>query len=120
MLTWLVVAISNTFWFLMSPIVDGRGEGLSLTRFLSIFFAILAFHTAEMEHSISTNLLILMITIFAVAFGKSMFSFLLTRLSISMGSNVGTTVATNITADLTKIASILKQRDPVKGIDPSP
>jgi len=72
---WVAVA----FVWLLAPLVD-RWHGLSLTRFLAIYFALLCGHTIEQTHSVSINVLWLALATIATAFGKSTFTFLLARM----------------------------------------
>lgn len=76
-LRWLLAA-----WIFMSaPLVDGR-EGLSLTRFLSIYFAsLVGYSVKEQKGVITLNALWLALASAAIAFGKSTFTFLLRRMA---------------------------------------
>lgn len=79
---WYVLIFTEPFWFVMWPLTDKRGEGLSLTRILACLFSGLAVHVAEETHVITANTLWVILACFAVAFGKSTFTFLLTRISL--------------------------------------
>jgi hypothetical protein len=91
-------------WF-TAPLVDGQ-DGLSLTRFLAIYFAIMVVHVVESTHTISPNALWVILAIFATAFGKSTFTFLLTKASIA--SQTSTTETTTTTIDPAAVITATK------------
>lgn len=64
---------------LIAPLTDKPDYELSLTRLLALFFAALIWHMVEAGHSLSVTQLTLALAIFAVAFGKSTFTFFLAR-----------------------------------------
>ena len=87
------------YWFwVTAPLVDGQ-DGLSLTRFLSIYFALLIGRLVIATNVLTANMLWLAFMCCAVAFGKSTFTFFLMRLS--MKSTTKDSVA--ITGDISKI-----------------
>lgn len=100
--------VPNVFWFFAYPFVDKRGEGLSLTRFMAISFVVLIFHVVESNgvHTISANTLWLALACFAVAFGKSTFTFLLSRMEMKAQNQ---TVET-ITTDTAKVIEAVRSR----------
>lgn len=93
-------------WFL-APFVDGW-EGLSLTRFLAIYFAVVVGHAIEAGHAISGNTVWLAIAAAAIAFGKSTFTFFLRRVSLQSQST-----------DLTARVETIK-KDATLGYEPAP
>lgn len=103
-----------TVWcarFLTAPFVDGQ-EGLSLTRFLAIYFAYLAGVSVQKSNgAISGNALLLCLISASIAFGKSTFTFLLHRWGVKAA-----------VADITQRSTVIvrEERDPQLGADPSP
>lgn len=92
--------------WLTAPFVDGQ-EGLSLTRFISIYFAFLVGVSVEKQGGVITWTALWMAMISAaIAFGKSTFTFLLRR--VQLGS---------VTSDVTQ--TIRRERDPALGVDPA-
>ena len=90
--------VPDTFWFFTFLLVDKRGEGLSLTRFMAVAYTVLVFNAVLGNHSIGANVLWLALATFAVAFGKSTFTFLLARASLqSNTAQVDTTAKIDVT-----------------------
>lgn len=84
-------ALVWAFRFVFALVVDGW-EGLSMTRFLAIYFASLVGYSVREQHGvISGNALWLALAAAAIAFGKSTFTFLLRRLSL-VSTSADTTV----------------------------
>jgi hypothetical protein len=108
---------AKAFYWITAPFVDGQ-EGLSLTRFLAIYFAILVGHLVEHQHAITANTLWLALASIATAFGKSTFTFLLRRLE--MRSVIAQSDTTSETHVVTEQKVIEERRDPVLGIEPTP
>lgn len=83
------------FRFVFALVVDGW-EGLSMTRFLAMYFAsLVGYSVRELHGVISGNALWLALAAAAIAFGKSTFTFLLRRISLTSSSvdvNVNATV----------------------------
>lgn len=71
--------VADAFRWLFAPLVDGW-HGLSLTRFLAIYFALLVGHLTEATHTLPANALWLSLAAIAAAFGKTTFTFLLSRM----------------------------------------
>lgn len=99
---WYIAIVAEPFWFVLSLLVDKRGEGLSLTRFMAIAYTVLVFKAVVNNHPIGANTLWLALASFAVAFGKSTFTFLLTRASLrSQTTQADVTVAETVKKDVT-------------------
>lgn len=114
---WYVLIFTEPFWFLFWPLTDKRGEGLSLTRILAAVFGYVDLHIMEITHSVSGNQLWLALACFAVAFGKSTFTFLLTRIALRSQST-----QTDVKAEITQtIRTISERRDAGGGLyEPAP
>lgn len=110
-------ATPGIFWWTVSPIVDKRGEGISLTRLMAIAYTILVFHVVESTHVVGMNILWMVLAGYAVAFGKSTFTFLLTKMEMKATSSATESITANA-ADI--IREIKGRRDPKAGVEPSP
>lgn len=100
------------FKFIFALVVDGW-EGLSMTRFLAVYFAsLVGFSVRELKGVISGNALTLAIVAAAIAFGKSTFTFLLRRWA---GRHESTDTTTNVT-----IKTDAPLRDVDRGFQPTP
>ena len=106
--------VPDVFWFFTFLLVDKRGEGLSLTRFMAVAYTVLVFNAVLGNHPIGANVLWLALATFAVAFGKSTFTFLLARASLqSNTAQVDTTAKIDATVTtVTKDASLGWQPTP--------
>ena len=99
------------YWFwITAPLVDGQ-EGLSLTRFLSIYFALLIGRLVIATHVLTANMLWLAIVCCAVAFGKSVFTFLLTRMTLQSGTQDTTTITGDVSKIIDSVAAARKGLD---------
>ena len=103
----------RTWDWVTAPFVDGQ-EGLSLTRILSVFYAVIVWHSVESEHGIGLNALWLALASIACAFGKSSFSFLLRRI------NLMAEVRETSTRTTAESRTIEERRDYDSQIEPSP
>lgn len=108
---WLFTkVIPDVFWFFALPFVDKRGEGLSLTRFMVIATMVLIFHVVESptgsHNPITANIVWVLAMCFAVAFGKSTFTYLLSRWS--RGDTTQTVDV--VTTDTAKVIEAIKGR----------
>lgn len=106
--------------WITAPLVDGQ-EGLSLTRFLAIYFAYLCGQSVQLSNGrISINALWLALAAAAIAFGKSTFSFLLRRLEMrSLLSRSEEDSEQRVTINSTQRV-IQDRRDASAGIEPAP
>lgn len=96
------------------PVRDKPGMSLSLTKILAIYFAVLLWHMVETKHDFTGTQLGLALAIFAVAFGKSTFTYFLKR-------NEFTTSIMQADVHVeTENKEIIERRDPEHGIEPTP
>lgn len=81
--------------FLLAPFVDSY-VGISITRLLAIFYALLIWHAVENAHVINNSALTLAIVTLAAAFGKSTFTFFLRRAEFKQSSTQSDATSTTI------------------------
>lgn len=109
---WYVLLVTEPFWFLFWPLTDKRGEGLSLTRILACAFGCEDLHIMETNHAVTANQLWLALACFAVAFGKSTFTFLLTRIQLR-----SQTAQVDVKAAVEQTVHVF---DEARGFEPTP
>jgi hypothetical protein len=107
-LTW-----QRALQFCLAPVVDGY-KGISITRLMSIQFAVLVWVSVTQQLPVSMNTLWLALAAMAAAFGKSTFSFLLTRMQRSDTHTEARTVNETITH------TIQERRDTGAGFEATP
>ncbi len=101
---WLWVwtkAVPDTFWFVVWPLVDKRGEGVSITRLLVVSYTVMLWHILESppsSHAITANMLWLALASVAAGFGKSTFSFFLSKVALQSATTVTETTHTDVAA----------------------
>jgi hypothetical protein len=98
------------------PWVDRETGCMSITRSMAIYFAILVGHIVERTHDISWTAFLLALTAGAMAFGKSYFGQLLTRLTIGVAGTANTSLSV---VNETR-RTIEERRDYDRGHEPTP
>ncbi len=87
---WWIERPLKTWEFWLAPLVDDY-RGLSITRVIALFFAGLVGVSITMQHgTVSVNALWLGLAAISAAFGKSTFTFLLTKAQLASQSTQST------------------------------
>lgn len=109
--------ITRTWIAATTPVRDKPGMSLSLTKLLAIYFAAFLWHVVETKHDFTGTQLGLALAIFAVAFGKSTFTFFLKRNEFRTAIAQADVHVETVHRD---VKEIIERRDPDAGIEPTP
>lgn len=101
------------------PIVDRETGVLSITRIIALAVVAIVWHAIEDQHPISGTQLSALVTAAAIAFGKSTFSFWLTKMSFNATAADTTSDAETRTIIDQTTRTITERRDPALGIEPT-